>query len=306
MAQKSFASFDDLKRALAYLTPDDFLLSVDLTPALAQGILEGDPVNRDLRKAQVDKLKREILAGQWDIRKSPPLRFLEGGRLIDGQHRCRAVIASGQPIPVLMVVVPDTLGLDQGVGRTLADQLKIHENISDKQERELASQVTKAICRTPQANDREQVEFFTAHRAFILECVRKPLGWLADKEVSVAAVIKPSLLAVTRAQEIALHEQDPTEVDELLEDVVNGGETAPENSARRHVARQIWDLMQTAHTKKGAKLKDVVKWVSVGLEHKRKNLTRSVMLARFPGKGRAKRKPPVKAEESSPQAAMAL
>ena len=33
--------------------------------------------------------------------------------------------------------------------------------------------------------------------------------------------------------------------------------------------------MQTAHVKKGARLKDVIKWLSVGLEYKRKGIAKT-------------------------------
>lgn len=293
-----FATYQDLKAALEALSPEEVLTAVELTPALAEDILTHDPVNREVRASNVKKLQREIEGGHWDPRKSPFMRFDAQGRLADGQHRCRAVIAAGRPIVVHMVGLPDTIGLDQGATRSLADQLKIHEHL-EKAECDLAATVTKAICKVSAPTDREQMAVFREHRDFILECVRKPLGWLADKEKSVEAVMKPALLAVARAQEVHLFAQQAAEVDELLEDVVNGGDTAPEGSLRRQIARQIWDAMQTAHVKKGARLKDVIKWLSVGLDYKRKGVTKSVMLARFPGKGR--RKAPRRAEADVPQ-----
>lgn len=284
-----FTTHAEVKAALAALAPHEILSGVAYTPGLAEDVLAHDPVNRDVRLGQKKKLSREMTGGYWDPRKSPPLRFLPDGRLADGQHRSLAVIETGCTIIVDMVVVNDTLGMDQSVVRSLADQLKIHTHLMDKTERELAALVTKQICRIPLATDREQVAFFEANREFIMTCVRKPLAWLEDKLPSVAAVMKPTLLAVTRAQEIMLHEQPTAEVDELLEDLINGGHTAPEGSLRRQIARQIWDAMQAAHTKKGARPKDVLKWVSVGLEYKRKGVSKSVMLARFPGKGRGKK-----------------
>jgi hypothetical protein len=287
---KTFASYLELKAALQALGSDEILAAVHLTPALAEDILAHDPVNRDLRKSNLAKIKREIEGNHWDPRKAPLMRFLtDSFRLADGQHRCRAVIETGKSIVQNMAVVPDTIGLDQGAVRSLADQLSIHEGLTDKHERDLAATVTKAICDIPGATDREQIAYYEEHKEFILECVRKPLQWLADKEVSVVAVMKPNLLAVTRAQEIVRYEQPAQEVDELLEDVVNGGDTAPEGSPRRAVARQIWDAMQQAHTKRGARLKDVIKWVRTGLDYKRKGTVKSVMLARFPGKSRGKK-----------------
>lgn len=287
---KEFTSYADLVTALKALTGDEILPSVSLTPTLAEEILAHDPVNRDLRKSNVEKLKREITGGYWDHRKSSLMRFLESdGRLADGQHRCRAVIESQQPIIVHMATAPDTIGMDQGATRTLADQLRIHANITDKVQRDLASTVTKRVCGIQNANDRELITFFETNKTFILECVTKPLEWLADKEPAVAAVMKPALLAVTRAEEILLWEQPAAEVDELLEDLVNAGMTAPEGSSRRAASRQIWDAMQTAFTKRGPKLKDVLRWVHVAIEQKREGKVKNIMQARFSSKGRRKK-----------------
>lgn len=299
---KQFTNYHDLVTALTALTADEILPSVELTPTLAEAILAHDPVNRDLRKANVEKLRREIVGGFWDHRKSALMRFTESdGRLSDGQHRCRAVIEAGMSIIVHMATAPDTIGMDQGATRTLADQLRIHANLTDKVQRDLASTVTKRICGITGANDRELITFFEANKGFILECVTKPLGWLADQEASVAAVIKPSLLAVTRAEEIHLNNQPASEVDELLEDLVNAGETAPEGSPRRSAAKQVWDAMQSAFQKRGPKLKDVLKWVHVAIDQKRAGHVRNIMHARFSGKSRRKAPTPPLAAVTQPE-----
>ena len=286
---KQFTNYPDLVAALKALTADEILPSVELTPALAEAILAHDPVNRDLRKANVEKLRREIVGGFWDHRKSALMRFTESdGRLSDGQHRCHAVVAAGQSIVVHMATAPDTIGMDQGATRTLADQLRIHSNLTDKVQRDLASTVTKRICGITNPNDRELITFFEAHKAFILECVSKPLAWLADKDKVTLTLMKPALLANTRAEEIHLNQQPPAEVDELLEDIVNGGETAPQGSPRRAAARQIWDAMEHAYGKSGPKLRDVIKWVHVAIDQKRAGHVKNIVHARFLGKSRRK------------------
>jgi hypothetical protein len=289
---RTFDSFDALKSALQTLGPDDLLAGVELTPALAEIILAHDPVNRDLRPGHVARLQREIEGGHWRTSKSPPLRFLASGRMADGQHRCHAVIKAGLAIPVSIGVVEDTINLDGGVGRTLADHLKIHANITDKGERDLASVVTKALCRMPNASNREYLAYFDEHADFILDCVRKPKRWLDEQERLVAAIVKLPLLAVTRAQEILLYKEPVEEVDELLYDVVNAGATAPAGSARREYALQIWEALQTAHIKKAAKIKDLVKWTRGALKYKREGgAVKNAVTARFPGAAQRKKKP---------------
>jgi hypothetical protein len=291
-----YGSFEELKRALLALAPDDVLASVELTPALAEDILAHDPVNRDPRKGHVARLHREIEGGHWNPRLSVPMGFLPKGNLADGQHRCLAVISAGRPIIVTMRVVPTTIGMDEGLGRTLADQLKLHALLTDKTERDLAAIVTKAVCRVPNASNREYLAFFDANRDLIMDCVHKPMQWLSEQISSVAAVVKVNMLAVTRAKELLFFHEPAAEVDELLYDVVNAGETAPVGSARHAYARQIWDQLQAAHQKKGSKTKDLLKWTSSALKYKREGVIKNAITARFPGDTRRKKKPaPAKA-----------
>jgi hypothetical protein len=278
-----FATHAELKQAFQGFTPTD-ILTTELHVELAQDILNHDPINRVMRASNVTKLAKDIDGGFWDPRKSGFIRFSRDGRLLDGQHRCQAVIQTGKSIIVHIVVVDDTIGLDQGVNRTLSDQLKIHHHLDNRHECDLAAAVNKAICQSTPATDREQIETFHNHRDFILECVHKPLSWLADKEISVLAVMKPNLLAVLRARHILLEKQPPTEVDQLLEDMVNGGHTAPEGSARKANARQLWDLMQKAHSRRVATFKTVNGWVETGLGYNRQGITKSIEHARRPKK----------------------
>src|SRR4030095_1642529 len=288
---RTFTLFDELKTALAELGPDEILSGVELTPQLAESILGHDPVNRDLRKGRLTLLAREIEGGHWAPRISVPMGFLENtAQMADGQHRCHAVIQTGRSIVVSMRIVPHTVGMDEGLGRTLADHLKIHADLSDKTERDLASTVTKALCRTPSASNRVYLEYFDARRAFIMDCVRKPIAWVADKEPIVTGVFKLAMLAVTRAQEIEVFKEPAADVDELLEDVVNGGATAPHGSPRREYAMQIWDQTQSAFTKKGAKTKDFIKWTRGALKYKREGVMKSAITARFPGPGKKRKK----------------
>jgi hypothetical protein len=211
--------------------------------------------------------------------------------MADGQHRCQAVIRAGRSIVVAMRIIPIlTVGMDEGVGRTLADDLKIHAGLSDKAERDLAAIVTKALCRTPNASNREYLEYFHAREDFIMECVRKPIAWVADKLPVVTSVFKLPMLAVTRAQEIELFQEPAADVDELLEDIVNGGATAPSGSQRKEYALQIWNQTQAAFQKKGAKTKDFIKWTRGALKYKREGVMKNAITTRFPGAAKKRKK----------------
>lgn len=279
---RTFSSFEELETALKALGPEDILTAVSLTPELASEILAHDPVNRKVRMGNLAKIKRDIEGGFWDPRKAPPLRFLTSIQLADGQHRCKAVVETGITIVVAVCVVPDTVGVDEGAGRTLADHLQLKYKVDDTTA-QLMSVVTKALCHIPSAGNREYLEYVTEHKAFITECAQKPQAWLADQAPSVAAVFKPALMATLRAR--AIHEkQEPAEsVDELLYDAINGGATAPEGSPRRALAKQFFDQMQEAFSKKKTKRADILNWLLAALYFAREKVIKNIGTARIPG-----------------------
>lgn len=276
---RTFASFDDLKTALAALGPEEMLV-VDLTPYLATDILAHDPVNRKVRAANIAKIKRDIEGGFWDARKSSPLRFLPTFQLADGQHRCKAVVETGTSIVVSICIVPDTVGVDEGAGRTLVDHLQLTHKFNEETAN-LVSVVTKALCHVYAAGNREYLGFFEKHRAFITECAEKPQSWLAEQAVSVTVVFKPAVLAALRAR--AIHENaEPAEsVDQFLNDAINGGASAPEGTPRRALAKQFFDDMLEAFSKKKAKRADMLVWLLAALRFQREGVIKNIATARL-------------------------
>lgn len=67
---------------------------IQLTPDLAAKFLADKQTVRAARKEHVDFLAREILAGNWQITHQGLAFRLGDGAMIDGQHRCMAVIAA--------------------------------------------------------------------------------------------------------------------------------------------------------------------------------------------------------------------
>jgi len=286
---RTFASFDELATALKALGPEDFLAAVSLTPDLAADIMRKDPVNRKVRTGNLIRLKRDITEGFWDARKSSPLRFLPSIRLADGQHRCRAVIDTGHTITVSICVVPDTIGVDEGAGRTLVDHLQLSRGL-DEIRAPIAAAVTKALCHLSGAGNREYLDFYSEQQTFITECVSKSLDWLDGQAPSVSAVFKPVLLATLRARAIKEQDQPAESVDQLLYDAVNGGMTAPDGSPRRALAKQFFDAMQESFRRKKAKQADILTWLIAALEFERKGVLKNIVTARLAG--RKKRKSP--------------
>lgn len=100
---------------------------VYLTPEVATSMLARKNTNRSFRLPQLNKLKRAMELGRWEIN-GETIIFDEDGRLIEGQHRLKAVVESGVSIWSFCVHGIDrerfkTMG--QGAKRTAGDILGI-------------------------------------------------------------------------------------------------------------------------------------------------------------------------------------
>lgn len=96
-----------------------------VTPRKAAEWLKRNINNRPLSEAFVNRLAGAMTAGQWQVN-GDPIRFDEGGSLIDGQHRLTAVIKSGVTIDawVLRGLGLDAFDtIDRGHVRTNGDVL---------------------------------------------------------------------------------------------------------------------------------------------------------------------------------------
>jgi len=242
-------TYEDLREALGRLVPDavDSDLQITLTPALAQAILEHDPVNRKLRPWKVPQYVRAIQSGKWWAARSLPMMFFPDGRLGDGQHRCHAVVASGMSIPIRVIVATGTYGIDEGLGRSLADYLALNTQV-DKHAIPLVALVTRTLCQTKAPTDEELMAFFEEHSAFILTSVQKVVSWLGEHGPEIAKAIKPGMLASVRARAIYEEKLSETAVDDLLYDVVNGGVQGGPGSYAQQISRQLHQAYGQAKT----------------------------------------------------------
>jgi len=96
-----------------------------LTPELAVQFLGTMKRNRPLRIGRARELSEVIKRGKWRYN-GEAIKFDTQGRMIDGQHRCKAVIMCGIPIETLVVYGLDSrvfATLDQGTKRTVSDAL---------------------------------------------------------------------------------------------------------------------------------------------------------------------------------------
>lgn len=97
----------------------------DVTPELAEKLLDANTRNRRLRPKLVEQYTRDMAAGRWQ-RNFEPVQIAESGVLLNGQHRLAAISESGVTQQMLVVTgladdVQDTI--DVGSKRSPADQL---------------------------------------------------------------------------------------------------------------------------------------------------------------------------------------
>lgn len=103
--------------------------TVTITPEIAESYLQHNIGNRPLKKGKIEKFAFSLSQGQW-VQNGDTIRFDVDGKLIDGQHRLKAVIIS----EVALVDQPVARGLsleawrtiDDGTKRTDADVLARH------------------------------------------------------------------------------------------------------------------------------------------------------------------------------------
>lgn len=98
-----------------------------VSPAMAKEYLERKAVNRPVSDRAVDRYVRDMREENWQSN-GQPIIFSSEGNLLDGQHRCLAVIKSQRSVAMLVVrgVAPKAfVTMDSGRGRSLHDVLAI-------------------------------------------------------------------------------------------------------------------------------------------------------------------------------------
>jgi hypothetical protein len=101
-----------------------------ITPEIAAELLKRNKSNRPIKKAHVRKLVNILQTGAW-IYNGETIKVDIHGNLIDGQHRCMAIVSSGiaAEVEVIRDLPPECVNtIDQGKKRTLADLLAMDGN----------------------------------------------------------------------------------------------------------------------------------------------------------------------------------
>ena len=99
-----------------------------LTPKLAQQWLDGHTNFRKPKRTVVKRYAEDIAAGDWRLT-NETIGFNGDGTMIDGQHRCLAVIKANVPIQVYVISGIDSAAvekIDQGTPRSPATLLRAH------------------------------------------------------------------------------------------------------------------------------------------------------------------------------------
>lgn len=99
---------------------------VNVTPEIAAKWLTKNDVNRKLREHRCAFLARAIEDGKW-ITTHQGIAFAKSGRLLDGQHRLRAIIMCGQSVDIWVATnVPESAFdvMDSGMPRKMHERLK--------------------------------------------------------------------------------------------------------------------------------------------------------------------------------------
>lgn len=85
------------------MTPTGISMAIEsVSPEIATWWLEMNLHNRNLNKIRVTQLAKDMREGLWVIN-GEPIQFDREGRLINGQHRLHAIVASGVTLQMLVV-----------------------------------------------------------------------------------------------------------------------------------------------------------------------------------------------------------
>lgn len=101
---------------------------VVITPSIAEAWLAQNENNRPIYQAHVQKIANDMKSGNYVVT-GEAIKFDTKRRLIDGQHRLHAIIASGKSVEMLVIygLQPKAQDvIDTGKARTPGNMLAIH------------------------------------------------------------------------------------------------------------------------------------------------------------------------------------
>jgi len=99
-----------------------------ITPEIARDLLSRNTDNRNMREKTAQFYADQIKGGKWELN-GTTIVVGENGRILDGQHRLRAIVLANKPIQSFIVtdIAENTFGtIDVGLRRSPSDILHIH------------------------------------------------------------------------------------------------------------------------------------------------------------------------------------
>lgn len=139
--------------------------AVNITPALAEVMLEHNSGNRSLRAKMVDKYRRALREGRW-LLTHQGIAFDRDGVLRDGQHRLTAIAEEGRSAQMLVSfgLSPEAFCvMDTGAKRTAGDVLEINGRGGGRDLASAARCIILAKSSAPRGNksvDNDEVDAF--------------------------------------------------------------------------------------------------------------------------------------------------
>lgn len=104
-----------------------------ITPEMAREWLgEKNEGNRHLRGGYSDDLAGALRRGEWKLTHQG-IAFARSGRLLDGQHRLRMIVATGQPLQTFVTtgLADDVFdAVDCGLKRSMSDRVRVDKNLA--------------------------------------------------------------------------------------------------------------------------------------------------------------------------------
>jgi hypothetical protein len=168
-----------------------------VSPADAAAWLENNEGNRKLRRTHVDFLARIITSGQWRVTHQG-IAIGKSGRLLDGQHRLRAIVKANMTVPIMVASeVDDDLykAMDAGVAaRSISELLN-----TERRSTTWCTTMLRMMLQINKAQTHEieiLLECFSAEISAIYDFARARAG----RKTSSAVVCSAALLKLSEAK----------------------------------------------------------------------------------------------------------
>lgn len=171
---------------------------INISPKLAEKMLVGNEINRNVSHSLVDRYARDMRNGNWQLN-GEPITFNKSKQLTNGQHRLLAIIRSGKTIPMVVIEeVDDDVNIyDRNRPRKVQDSL-----VFSGMDKVLANSFSVALSRMvfyiktgeQRRTDTEIGEFLSLNEETVVKAIRicaqgKTASFVPTKSASFLAPV---------------------------------------------------------------------------------------------------------------------